>query len=296
MAARRTHAAPAATASHTGHHLWPIAAKPAVHTEGLRRAAILMRGEPFRWGDDLEGRRAQANVYATIRSRVIDPLSTSYGFAYLLAVDERRGYSDGLYLRLLEYVGSIPAVFLRVKTSTQAENYREAVAAGWPGMQDADVVFVFRHDVSIQRAIHSWGCPPLEAALATQILLPSRIPGMGELVNDLYQIVPRQRLDVFSRHFFTNHSACFAIGMRGWQVNTGHFCHRVFDRANISYATCNATARYPRSRDKFRSFWDYSTHELSRCGTLLRETNPYRCGGNTRGYRNASRIVVEPNR
>ena len=170
MASRRTHAAPAATASHTGHHLWPSAAKPAVHTEGLRRAAILMRGEPFRWGDDLEGRRAQANVYATIRSRVIDPLSTSYGFAYLLAVDERRGYSDGLYLRLLEYVGSIPAVFLRVKTSTQAENYREAVAAGWPGMQDADVVFVFRHDVSIQRAIHSWGCPPLEAALATQIL------------------------------------------------------------------------------------------------------------------------------
>jgi len=66
-------------------------------------AAILMRGEPFRWGIHTEALKNQKNVYESIDNYVIKPLRTIYNFTYFMGVDRRRKYSPNVYSLLDEY-------------------------------------------------------------------------------------------------------------------------------------------------------------------------------------------------
>lgn len=84
--------------------------------------------------------------------------------------------------------------------------------------------------------------------------------------------MPKKYFGYIDRILFNNEHACWAVNMTGWQVSTGHFCHKVFDHFNISYSLCGKTQRAHHHSN------DYTTHNLSSCNTLPKKTKAWRCG------------------
>lgn len=232
-------------------------------------AGVLMRGEPFRWGIDTIGLTLQKNVFISIDRCVVKELSQTYKFTYLIGVDRRRNYDDNVYDKLQEYTANTSSTYFNINTTSQVDNFRQIVARARPVIHTMHVLFVFRHDVYVKTRIHDWGC---DLTSDHSIILPGYIrETRNASVNDIYQIIHRKAFAVFDSVLFTNKYKCWAIGMSGWQADTGHFCNKVFTMLNISYTTCPKTVR-----NKHHSP-NYGTHELSHCETLLKQSKPWRC-------------------
>ena len=215
-------------------------------------AGIIMRGEPFRWGIDTVGFSLQKNVFHSIYKNVIQELNSTYKFTYLIGVDRKRNYDDNIYNKLQKYTTNTSTIYFNINATNQVNNFQQIISKARTVINTMDVLFVFRHDVYIKTRIHDWGC---DLTSDHSIFLPGYIKETkNALVNDIYQIVFRKAFAVFDNIFFTKKYKCWAIGMSGWQVSTGHFCHKVFEKLNISYTTCPKTVR-----DKHHSS-DYGTH------------------------------------
>lgn len=231
-------------------------------------AAILMRGEPFRWGIHTEALKNQKKVYESIDNHVIKPLRTIYNFTYFMGVDRRRKYSPNVYALLDEYAKKETTVFLEVNTTSQVTNFKEIVSQlSFFLLHQFDKLFVFRHDITVTKSVLHWGCD----LNSSKILLPGYIK-QRELIDDIYMIMPRQYFNYIHRILFNDKYPCWAGNMTGWQVSTGHFCHKVFDHFNISYSSCSKTKRVRHHSN------NYTTHELSSCSSLPKQTTAWRCG------------------
>ena len=230
---------------------------------------ILMRGEPFRWGADSQGMGAQKRVYDHIQQHVISPLRDTYNFTYLLGVDRRQNYSAFTYEKLRDYTLGTPTVFLNVNTRSQVSNFKEILGGAKPFLPTLKRLFIFRHDITVTKSILHWGCD----VHADEVLFPGYVQGAkNDTINDIYHIVPKRNFGDLFQLLFTSKYPCWAMNMRGWLVSTGHFCHRVFDEVHISYGVCHKTQRVRHHSP------NYTTHELSVCGTLPFKTNAWRCG------------------
>lgn len=169
-------------------------------------------------------------IFVSIDEYVIKELSQTYKFTYLIGVDRRRNYDDNVYNKLQEYTNT-SSIYFNINTTSQVNNFREIVARAKPVINTMNVLFVFRHDVYIKTKIQNWGC---DITSQHSIVLPGYIKEMhNALVNDIYQIIFKKAFYVLDDVFFTRKYACWAIGMPGWQVSTGHFCNNVFKTLNI---------------------------------------------------------------
>lgn len=242
-------------------------------------AGILMRGEPFRWGVDNIGLVLQKNVFHSIYKNVIQELNSTYTFTYLIGVDRRRNYNNDIYNKLQEYTANTSTIYVNINTTNQVHNFEQIITRAKSIINKMNVLFVFRHDVHIKANIRDWGCI---LTSKHSIFLPAYIPGTkNALVNDIYQIVFRKAFSVFDNVLFTSKYECWTIGMSGWQVSTGHFCHKIFEKLNISYTTCSKTVRNKRHSP------NYGTHILSNCEYLPQQSKAWRCGNTYRIINNS---------
>tara|TARA_B100002051_G_scaffold220545_1_gene214311 strand:- start:136 stop:840 length:705 start_codon:yes stop_codon:yes gene_type:complete len=234
----------------------------------MQSVQLITRGELYRFGIGEHGLVLQRDVFSSIRTHVIRPLSTTFEFQLEVGVDTRRGYPPTFYTgEVFRRVVADPRARVRlVNETSQARQFASIVASVQDTMLAYDYVFVMRHDVRVLRPLATWGCG---ADLFSRLVIPALIT--PHLVNDLYIGVPRS-LNVQLFRLLFGPTRCWSLNSTEWAAQLGHHCGDVFREHGLPFTTCTATVRVRHHSP------NYTTHILPECHALALTSMAWRCG------------------
>ena len=172
------------------------------------RAAVLFRGETWRWGCAPAAQRLQIVCARAYVEMLLTPLSISYHVDVYLPFD-RGCYGATAEKAYASEFGSFLRVAQRVQASNQAESARRSLQLYIThAHHDHKVLVMVRHDVRLELPISTWQCSPHKLSFAAYVdpqkddadlphLEESRAPLCSEGVNDVMHWVPRRFMNVF---------------------------------------------------------------------------------------------------
>jgi hypothetical protein len=172
-------------------------------------AAVLFRGETWRWGCSPTGQRIQLACGRSYVELLLKPLNLSHHVDVYLPFD-RGCYDAAAESAYASEFGSFLRVAQRVQATNQAESIQRSLSLYKSHAHHShEVLVVVRHDMQLELPLSVWRCPPHKLGFAAYVdpakdcadpkehLEEHLAPLCDEGVSDVMHWVPRRFVHAF---------------------------------------------------------------------------------------------------